>query len=81
MDTPTLRQLEYFVALAGLLNFRMAAEACFVSQPTLSGQIAQMEAQLGITLFERNKRGVRLTSEGATLLPEAAGAAEQSGLG
>ena len=51
MERPTLRQLEYFVALATHLNFRKAAEASFVSQPTLSGQIAQLEAMLGVTLF------------------------------
>ena len=57
MERPTLRQLEYFVALADRLSFRQAAEACFVSQPSLSAQIAQMEAMLGVQLFERD-RGV-----------------------
>ena len=71
MDRPTLRQLEYFSALAERLNFRKAAEACFVSQPTLSAQIAGLEAVLGVQLFERDRRGVRLTAAGEALLPGA----------
>lgn len=71
MERPTLRQLEYFVALAERLNFRKAAEACFVSQPTLSGQIAQLEGTLRAQLFERNPRGVRMTRAGEALLPAA----------
>lgn len=71
MERPTLRQLEYFVALAERLNFRKAAESCFVSQPALSAQIAQLEATLGVTLFERDRRGVQLTAAGRTLLPGA----------
>ncbi|MDA0948653.1 MAG: LysR substrate-binding domain-containing protein [Planctomycetota bacterium] len=71
MDRPTLRQLEYFVGLAERLNFRKAAEACFVSQPTLSAQIAGLEATLGVQLFERDRRGVRLTAAGEALVPGA----------
>jgi len=68
MERPTLRQLEYFVALADRLSFRKAAESCFVSQPALSAQIAQLEALLGVTLFERDRRGVQLTPAGRELL-------------
>ena len=71
MQRPTLRQLEYFVALADRLNFREAAEACFVSQPALSSQIAQLEGILGVRLFERTKRVVRMTAGGQALLPRA----------
>ena len=71
MDRPTLRQLEYFVALAERLNFRRAAEACFVSQPSLSAQIAGLEGTLGVQLFERDRRGVRLTAAGEALVPGA----------
>ena len=71
MERPTLRQLEYFVALAERLNFRRAAESCFVSQPSLSAQIAQLEALLGIKLFERDRRGASLTEAGRALLPGA----------
>ncbi len=68
MERPTLRQLEYFSALAARLNFREAAESCFVTQPALSGQIAQLESLWGVRLFERDKKSVRLTSAGAQLL-------------
>jgi len=71
MQLPTLRQLEYFSALAETLNFREAAEASQVSQPGLSGQIAQLEATLHGKLFERDRRQVRLTRLGETLLPKA----------
>jgi len=65
--TPTLRQLEYVVALARELNFRQAAAGCHVSQPALSSQIQQLEAQLGVVLFERDKRSVQITPAGEEL--------------
>jgi len=71
MQRPSLRQLEYFVALAERLGFRKAAEACFVTQPALSAQIAQLEALLGVALFERDTKRVRLTGAGEALLPGA----------
>ena len=66
-----LRDLQYLVAVAEHRHFGRAAEACFVSQPSLSAQIAQMEAVLGVKLFERDPRGVRLTRAGEALVPEA----------
>lgn len=57
-------QLIYFVKLAHLGNFTRAAEACRVSQPTLSHQIAKLEQELGRPLFERLGRGARLTDAG-----------------
>jgi LysR family hydrogen peroxide-inducible transcriptional activator len=71
MERPTLRQLEYFVAVAERLSFRKAAESCFVTQPSLSVQIAQLEALLGVRLFERDRRGVQLTPAGEALVPGA----------
>lgn len=62
---PTLRQLEYLVAVADHLNFRRAAEAVHVSQPALSTQIRQLETTLGVTLFERDRRKVVTTDAGA----------------
>lgn len=73
-ERPTTRQLEYFVALAEHLNFRRAAEACYVTQPTLSAQIQQLEATLGARLFERDKRHVLLTTVGGALAKQATGA-------
>jgi LysR family hydrogen peroxide-inducible transcriptional activator len=71
MDRPTLRQLEYFLAVAEQLSFRKAAECSHVSQPALSAQIAQLESKLGLQLFERDPRGVRLTAAGGALAPAA----------
>jgi LysR family hydrogen peroxide-inducible transcriptional activator len=59
-----MHQIVYFVKLAQLGNFTRAAEACHVSQPTLSHQIAKLEHELGRPLFERLGRGARLTDAG-----------------
>lgn len=64
MAVPTLRQLRYFEALARMRHFGHAAELCSVSQPALSVQIKELEEGLGILLFERGPRLVRLTSVG-----------------
>lgn len=59
-----LRELQYLVALADHRNFRRAAEACLVSQPTLSTQLRKLEEELGVTLVERTPRKVMLTPAG-----------------
>ena len=59
-----LRDLRYLVALADLRHFGRAADACFVSQPTLSTQIRKLEEELGLTLIERAPRKVMLTAAG-----------------
>jgi DNA-binding transcriptional LysR family regulator len=66
-----LRDLRYFVAVAEHLHFTRAAEALFVSQPSLSKQIHMLEAQLRAPLFVRNRRTVELTPVGDALLPRA----------
>lgn len=66
-----LRQLRYFVAVADTLNFTRAAESMYVSQSALSKQISELEQEMGVTLFERDKRNVALTQAGRILLPEA----------
>ena len=67
----TLRQLQYAVAVAESLSFRKAAECCRVSQPSLSGQLAQMEEALGVRLFERDTRRVLVTAAGRELIERA----------
>ena len=59
-----LRDLRYLVALADLRHFGKAAEACFVSQPTLSTQIRKLEDELGVSLVERAPRKLMLTAAG-----------------
>ncbi len=61
------RQLRYFMELAKCLNFTKAAMNLYLAQPALSQQIADLEKQLGVTLFERNSRTVILTPAGEIL--------------
>lgn len=63
-DLPSLRQLRYLAALAENRHFGRAAEACHVSQSTLSAGIQELEQRLGGALVERSKRNVRLTPLG-----------------
>ena len=67
----SLRQLQYAVAVADTLSFRVAAERCHVAQPSLSAQLAQLEDALGVRLFERDRRHVLLTTAGRDLVERA----------
>lgn len=67
------RQLRYFEALARHLHFGRAAEECAVTQPALSMQIREMEADLGVELVERGRTGVRLTAAGEEAAERARG--------
>lgn len=75
-----LQELTYFVAVAEHRHFGRAAQACNVSQPTLSGQLLKLEQQLGVTLFERNNRRVWITPVGEQILEHARRALEEAGL-
>ena len=66
-----LRDLEYLDAIERHKHFGKAADACNVSQPTLSAQIRKLEEHLGLTLVERHPRNVMLTSAGTTLSAQA----------
>ena len=63
----TLRQLEVFLAIARVHSYRQAAEALHTSQPALSQHIRELEAELGVRLFDRLSRGVVLTEAGGLL--------------
>ncbi|XBS68470.1 DNA-binding transcriptional regulator OxyR [Acerihabitans sp. KWT182] len=65
-----IRDLEYLVALAEFNHFQRAAEACHVSQPTLSGQVRKLEDELGLKLLERTTRKVSFTKNGLMLVDQ-----------
>ena len=74
-----LRDLRYVIAVAELGHFGKAAVACHVSQPTLSGQILKLEEELGVAIFERVGKQVRLTPVGEQILSHARRAVSASG--
>ena len=67
-----LRDLQYLVAVAEHRHFGRAADACFVSQPTLSTQLKKLEERLGVMLIERGNRRVMLTPVGESIVAQAA---------
>ena len=74
----TLTELRYVVAVAEARHFGHAAERCFVSQPSLSASVKNLEEELGVTLFERGKRGVFLTEAGEQIVAQARRALEEA---
>jgi LysR family hydrogen peroxide-inducible transcriptional activator len=68
---PTLKQLQYLVALKDHGHFGRAADACFVTQSTLSAGLKELESLIGVTLVERNRRVVRFTPLGARVAEKA----------
>ncbi len=67
----TLQQLQYIAAIDTHRHFARAAEACFVTQPTLSNMVRKLEAELGVVLFDRSKNPVVPTAEGKGLIEQA----------
>ena len=71
MSSMTLTELKYIVAVADQRHFGRAAESCFVSQPTLSVAIKKLEDELGLILFERLKKEIRITPAGKPVIEQA----------
>jgi LysR family hydrogen peroxide-inducible transcriptional activator len=67
----TITQLEYIIAVATHKNFSVAAEKCFVTQPTLSMQIQKLEGDLGTLIFDRSKQPIMPTEQGIALIAQA----------
>lgn len=67
----TITQLQYVLAVAEHKNFTLAAEKCFVTQPTLSMQIQKIEDELGIQIFDRTKKPIQLTEIGQKIVNQA----------
>ena len=67
----TITQLQYVLAVAEHKNFTLAAEKCFVTQPTLSMQIQKVEEELDITIFDRSKKPIQLTEVGQKIVEQA----------
>lgn len=67
----TLVQLEYIVALDTYRSFGLAAEKCFVTQPTMSMQVQKLEEELGIKLFDRSKQPITPTDIGSEIIEQA----------
>lgn len=67
----TITQLQYVLAVAEHKNFTLAAEKCFVTQPTLSMQIQKVEEELGIQIFDRSKKPIQLTEIGHKIVNQA----------
>ena len=74
----TLTELKYIVAVARERHFGRAAEACFVSQPTLSVAIKKLEDELGVQLFERGSTEVSITPIGVQIVEQAQRVLEES---
>lgn len=67
----TIIQLEYLVAVANHGSFSLAAEKCFVTQPSLSMQVKNLEEELGVILLDRSKKPVIPTEAGTVVLQQA----------
>lgn len=75
----TITQLQYVLAVAEHKNFTLAAEKCFVTQPTLSMQIQKIEEELNVLIFDRRKKPIQLTSIGQKIVEQAKNIVNEAG--
>ena len=76
----TLQQLKYVITIAETGSFTMAASKLFVTQPSLSKTVAELEREMGITIFNRGNKGVYLSEDGTKFLSYARQVIEQADL-
>ncbi|MCR5729409.1 MAG: LysR family transcriptional regulator, partial [Ruminococcus sp.] len=74
----TLQQLKYIITIAETGSITMAAERLFIAQPSLSKAVAELEKEMGISIFNRSNRGVYLSEEGTKFLSYARQVVEQA---
>jgi LysR family hydrogen peroxide-inducible transcriptional activator len=75
----TITQLQYVLAVAEHKNFTLAAEKCFVTQPTLSMQIQKIEEELNVLIFDRSKKPIQLTDIGQKIVNQAKNIVNEAG--
>lgn len=75
----TITQLQYVLAVAEHKNFTLAAEKCFVTQPTLSMQIQKIEEELNVLIFDRSKKPIQLTDIGLKIVNQAKNIVNEAG--
>lgn len=75
----TITQLQYVLAVAEYKNFTLAAEKCFVTQPTLSMQIQKVEEELGILIFDRSKKPIQVTEIGQKIVAQSKNIVSEAG--
>lgn len=75
----TITQLQYVLAVAEHKNFTLAAEKCFVTQPTLSMQIQKIEEELKVLIFDRSKKPIQLTDIGQKIVNQAKNIVNEAG--
>ncbi len=73
----TIQQLNYVIRIAETGSINRAAETLFITQPSLTSALKELEKEIGVTMFNRSGRGVTLTAEGAAFLPYARSVVEQ----
>lgn len=78
--TISLQQLKYFIEVARVGSINQAAEILFITQPSLSKAIKDIEAEVDLSLFQRSSKGISLTADGAEFLGYARQVVEQSDL-
>ncbi len=74
----TITQLKYTLSVAEYLNFTIASEKCFVTQPTLSMQVQRLEEELGVTIFDRSTKPLQISEVGKKILIQARKIVEES---